>query len=154
MRLDFVKTFLESTTHTLREVVDPDAHIGAIRMRPAPVAFGEVVAVINLTGDAQGKVIFDLDLLTAVQVAGQMMEEDSSGLSLIGRSAIAELASMATGKAISEINDSGVALRMAPPTVLSGVSNKSYDDYLETLVAPIATSYGEIRVNVTIQDLE
>lgn len=154
MRLEFVKTFLESTTHTLREVVDPTAQIGAIRMRPAPMTFGEVIAVINLTGDAQGKVIFDLDLPTAVQVAGQMMEEDSEGLSPIARSAIAELASMATGKAISEINDSGVALRMAPPTVLSGVGRKNHEDYLETLVAPIVTSYGEIRVNVTIQDLE
>jgi len=154
MRFDFVKTFLESTTHTLREVVDPSAEIGAIRMRPAPLAFGEVIAVINLTGDAQGKVIFDLDLPTAVEVAGQMMEEDSAGLSPIVRSAIAELASMATGKAISEINDAGVALKMAPPTVLSGSSHRSYEDYLETLVAPIMTSFGEIRVNVTIQDLE
>jgi CheY-specific phosphatase CheX len=60
---------------------------------------------------------------------------------------------MATGRAISEINNGGVSLKMSPPTVISG-ANISYDHCLETLVAPITTAYGEVRVNITIQDLK
>ena len=45
-------------------------------------------------------------------------------------------------------------LRMSPPTVITGANLVSYDQCFETLVAPIATVYGEVRVNITIQDLD
>ena len=69
------------------------------------------------------------------------------------RSAISELASIATGKALSDINESGSFLKMAPPIVISGSNLQSYDRGLETLVVPIHTSYGEVRLNVSVQDL-
>jgi CheY-specific phosphatase CheX len=43
---------------------------------------------------------------------------------------------------------------MSPPTVITGANLVSYDQCFETLVAPIATAYGEVRVNITIQDLD
>lgn len=153
MRLEFVKTFIDSTTHLFREVVCSKAEVASIRMRPSPVAGGEVMAIIGLMGDAQGRVIFDMDSLTATRLAECMIGEPSEGLTPMVRSAIAELASMATGRAISEINNGGVCLKMSPPTVISG-ANISYDHCLETLVAPITTDYGEVRVNITIQDLK
>ena len=61
---------------------------------------------------------------------------------------------MAIGRAISKINDGGMRLRMSPPTVITGANLVSYDQCFETLVAPIATVYGEVRVNITIQDLD
>jgi CheY-specific phosphatase CheX len=70
------------------------------------------------------------------------------------RSSIAELASMAIGRAISKINDGGTRLRMSPPTVITGANLVSYDQCFETLVAPFTTAYGEVRVNITIQDLD
>jgi CheY-specific phosphatase CheX len=42
---------------------------------------------------------------------------------------------------------------MSPPTVITGANLVSYDQCFETLVAPIKTTYGEVRVNITIQDL-
>ncbi len=153
MRLEFVKTFIDSTTHLFQEVVCSDAEVASIKMRPSPVAGGEVMAIIGLMGDAQGRVIFDMDSLTATRIAECMIGEPSEGLTPMVRSAIAELASMATGRAISEINNGGVTLKMSPPTVISG-ANISYDHCLETLVAPITTAYGEVRVNITIQDLK
>ncbi len=154
MRLDFVRIFLDSTTDTFREVVDPVAGVSSMHMNAKPVSEGDVMAIIGLTGDAQGRVIFDMNLFTAVQLAGRMMEESLPGMSPLARSAIAELASMATGKALSEINDSGVFLKMAPPVVISGLNLESHDGELETLVAPIHTTYGEVRLNVSIQDLK
>ena len=111
------------------------------------------MAIIGLTGEAQGRVIFDMDLFTAVQLAGCMLGEQSPGMTPLVRSSIAELASMAIGRAISQINDGGTRLKMSPPTVITG-ANISYDQCFETLVAPINTAYGEVRVNITIQDLD
>lgn len=154
MRLDFVKIFVDSTSLLFKELVGPSVDVPSISMKASPVAGREVMAIIGITGEAQGRVIFDMDLFTAVQLAGHMMGEPSPGLTPLVRSSIAELASMAIGRAISRINDQGTRLRMSPPTVITGANLVSYDQCFETLVAPINTAYGEVRVNVTIQDLD
>lgn len=154
MRLDFVKIFVDSTTLMFRELIGPTVDVPSIAMKPSPVAGREVMAIIGLAGEAQGRVIFDMDLFTAVQLAGHMLGEPSPGMTPLVRSSIAELASMAIGRAISKINDCGIKLRMTPPTVITGANLVSYDQCFETLVAPIATAYGEVRVNITIQDLD
>lgn len=154
MRLDFVKIFVDSTALMFRELIGPMVEVPSIAMKPSPVASREVMAIIGLAGDAQGRVIFDMDLFTAVQLAGHMLGEPSPGMTPLVRSSIAELASMAIGRAISQINDCGTRLKMTPPTVITGANLVSYDQCFETLVAPIATAYGEVRVNITIQDLD
>jgi chemotaxis protein CheX len=154
MRLDFVKIFVDSTSLLFKELVGPSVEVPSISMKASPVAGREVMAIIGLTGEAQGRVIFDMDLFTAVQLAGHMIGEPSPGLTPLVRSSIAELASMAIGRAISSINDQGTRLRMSPPTVITGANLASYDQCFETLVAPINTAYGEVRINVTIQDLD
>jgi chemotaxis protein CheX len=154
MRLDFVKIFVDSTSLLFRELVGPSVEVPSISMKASPVAGREVMAIIGLTGEAQGRVIFDMDLFTAVQLAGHMIGEPSPGLTPLVRSSIAELASMAIGRAISCINEQGTRLRMSPPTVITGANLASYDQCFETLVAPISTAYGEVRINVTIQDLD
>jgi chemotaxis protein CheX len=154
MRLDFVKIFVDSTSLLFKELVGPSVDVPSISMKASPVAGREVMAIIGLTGEAQGRVIFDMDLFTAVQLAGHLMGEPSPGLTPLVRSSIAELASMAIGRAISRINEEGTRLRMSPPTVITGANLVSYDQCFETLVAPINTAYGEVRVNVTIQDLD
>lgn len=154
MRLDFVKIFIDSTALMFKELIGPNVEVPSIAMKPSPVAGREVMAIIGLAGEAQGRVIFDMDLFTAVQLAGHMLGEPSPGMTPLVRSSIAELASMAIGRAISKINDCGTRIKMTPPTVITGANLVSYDQCFETLVAPIATAYGEVRVNITIQDLD
>jgi chemotaxis protein CheX len=154
MRLDFVKIFIESTSQLIQELIGPSVDLSSMTMKPNPVAGREVMAIIGLTGEAQGRVIFDMDLFTAVQLAGHMLGEASPGLTPLVRSSIAELASMAIGRAISQINDEGTKLSMSPPAIITGSNLASFDHSYETLVAPLSTAYGEVRMNITIQHLD
>jgi chemotaxis protein CheX len=153
MRLDFVRMFIDSTTELFQEVIGPTINVKSVSVKPSPVAGRDVLTIIGLTGESQGRVIFDMDMYTAIQLAGCMLGETSPGMTPLVRSSIAELASMAIGQAISRINDSGTRLKMSPPIVITGANLVSYDQCFETLVAPIATAYGEVRMNITIQDL-
>jgi chemotaxis protein CheX len=153
MRLDFVRIFIDSTTELFQQVVGPAVTVSSVAVKPSPVAGSEVMAIIGLSGESQGRVIFDMDVFTAVQLAGCMLGEPSPGMTPLVRSSIAELASMAIGQAISRINNNGTRLSMTPPTVITGANLVSYDQCFETLVAPITTSFGEVRMNITIQDL-
>jgi chemotaxis protein CheX len=154
MRLDFVRVFVDSTSQLFRELVGPEVQMPSISMRANPVAEREVMSIIGIAGEAHGRVIFDMDSTTAMSLAGHMIGEDPAGLTPLVRSSIAELSSMAIGRAISIINDQGTRLRMSPPTVITGANLVSYDQCFETLFAPITTAFGEVGVNVTLQDLD
>jgi len=153
MRLDFVKIFVDSTTQLFQQMLGPAVNVSSMAVKPSPVAGSDVMTIIGLTGESQGRVIFDMDTFTAMQVAGCMLGKPTNEMTPLAQSTIAELASMAIGQAISRINDNGTRLTMSPPTVITGTGLVSYDQCFETLVAPIATGYGEVRMNITIQDL-
>jgi chemotaxis protein CheX len=153
MRLDFVKIFVDSTTQLFQQMFGSGVNVNSLAVKPSPVAGSDVMTIIGLTGESQGRVIFDMDSITASQLAEQMLGEPLKTMTPLAQSSIAELASMAIGQAISKINDNGSRLTMSPPTVITGTGLSSFDQCFETLVAPIATGYGEVRMNITIQEL-
>ena len=154
MRLDFVKIFIDCTTQLFQQMLGDSVNVSSMTVKPSPVAGSDVMTIIGLTGESQGRVIFDMDTVTAMQVAGCMLGKPPAEMSPLAQSTIAELASMAIGQAISRINDNGTRLTMSPPTVITGTGLVSLNDQcFETLVTPIATGYGEVRMNITIQDL-
>jgi chemotaxis protein CheX len=152
MRLELVRIFIDSTAQLLAQLIGPQVRVDSMTMRPTPMATSDVMAIIGLVGDGRGRVIFDMDSATAIKLADQLIGEPSPGMTPLVRSSIAELASMAIGRAISRINDAGTRLEMSPPTVITGTKLASYDHCLETLVVPLLTPCGEVRVNITIQD--
>ena len=153
MRLDFVKVFRDSTNEMLQQIVGPVDEMEAMTMHPTPLAGRDVTAVIELDGQAQGRVIFDMDSTTAMRIAGRLLEEPPPVMTPIAQSAISELASMIIGHAISVINDRGTRVNMEPPMIGDGDLAHS-EMCFETLSFPVQTMFGEVRVNVMIQDLD
>ena len=58
MRLDFVRMFVDSTISLFKELVGPTVDVPSLTMKPSPVAGREVMAIIGLAGDAQGRSYF------------------------------------------------------------------------------------------------
>jgi chemotaxis protein CheX len=153
MRLDFVKAFVNSTTEILGELIGSDVEVSSMTMTPNPVADREIVTIIGLMGEVHGDVIIDIDQATAKRLGGHLTGEEPAGMTPLVESSIAEVASMAIGRAISRINDDGTRLRMSPPHIFTDAKTVDYTKCYETLVAPITTEYGEVRIRVAIQDL-
>jgi len=153
MRLDIVKAFRDSTNEMLQQIVGPLDDEAAMAMHPTPLAGRDVTAVIELDGEARGRVIFDMDSTTAVRIAGRLLEEPPPVLTPMAQSAISELASMIIGHAISAINDRGTHVDMEPPLIGDAELARS-ELCFETLTFPVQTLFGEVRVNVMIHDLD
>jgi len=99
MRLDFVKVFRDSTSEMFQQIVGPVDEMDSLAMSATPVAGRGVTAVIELDGQAQGRVIIDMDAGTAVRIAGRLLDEPEVVMTPIAQSAISELASMIIGHA-------------------------------------------------------
>src|SRR5690349_4161622 len=118
MRLDFVKVFRDSTNEMLQQIVGPvDEDDASISVHAVPLAGRDVTAVIELAGQAQGRVIFDMDSATAMRLAGRLLETPPPVMTPMAQSAISELASMIIGHAVSVINDRGTRVSMDPPVI-------------------------------------
>jgi len=153
MRLEVVKAFRDSTGEMLQQIVGPVDDVAAMAMHPTPLAGREVTTVIAVDGEARGRVTLDMDSATAMRLAGRLLDEPPAMMTPLAESAIAELASMIIGHAISTINDQGRRVRMEPPVIGDG-GLACAEVCFETLTFPVQTPFGEVRVNVMIHDLD
>lgn len=156
MRLEFVKAFVEITESTFVEVLGASVTTGQPSLESALRIDGwadsKVVTFIELSGDVAGSIYLHMELPTAAAIAERMLQRPVKARSLIA-SCIAELTSMAIGRAISWINDQSCFINMGPPIVTMEVQLKRESD-VETLVFPVETACGNATLNISFVDLD
>ena len=150
MRFDYVQPFVSSAQEILEQVLSGQIAAGRVQLSPAPLTGSAVTAVVGLTGDGEGRVLYEMSRDTALAIAGHMNEEPMGELGALARDTLSELASMMTGRAISQLNDKGHHLRVSPPTLIAGDNVSISNVELETLVVPLETMHGEVVVNIAM----
>ena len=150
MRYDYVQPFVSSAREILGKVLSGATSTGKVDLSPTPLSGRGVAAIVGVTGDGEGRVLFEMSLDTALGIAGEMNEEPQTELSTLTKDTLSELASMMTGRAISILNDKGYKLRVSPPTLISGSDVNISNAELEALVVPLETAHGEVFVNVAM----
>ncbi|HXV64345.1 MAG TPA: chemotaxis protein CheX [Vicinamibacteria bacterium] len=150
MRYDYLRPFVSSAQEILEEMLASDVVLGMLRLSPAPVPTLGVTAIVGVTGEAEGRVLFDMRRDTAIAIAAEMNDAPQKVLDRLAKDALSELASMMTGRAISVLNDRGHRLRVSPPSLIEGDNVEISNRELETLVVPLGTSHGEVLVNVAM----
>lgn len=153
MRYEYVRPFVDSAEKVLSDVLEGTVASGRILLSPAPVASLGVTAIVGVTGEGEGRVLFDMSRETALKIAGAMNEEAQATLTTLAQDTLSELASMMTGRAISVLNDRGHRLRVSPPTLVAGDNVVISNTDLETMVVPLSTLHGEVVVSVAMATL-
>jgi chemotaxis protein CheX len=153
VRYDFVNPFVSSAREILEEVLSGRIQAGVIRLSPAPLSSRGVTAIVGVTGEGEGRVLFDMSRETALAIATEMNEEPRADFDELTKDTLSELASMMTGRAITILNDRGHRLRVSPPTLIAGDNVTFSNAELETMVVPLETSHGEVVVNVAMATL-
>jgi len=150
VRYDYVQPFVSSAQEILEQVLSGQIAAGKVRLSPAPKAGNSVTAIVGITGEGEGRVLFEMSLPTALAIAAEMNDEPQTELGSLVRDTLSELASMMTGRAISLLNDKGYELRVSPPTLIAGDNVTISTAELETLTVPLETTHGEVVVNVAM----
>ncbi len=153
MRYDYVQPFVSSAQEILAQVLSGRIAAGRVQLSPARSPGDGVTAIVGVTGDGQGRVLFEMSRQTALAIAGEMNDEPQAELGTLVRDTLSELASMMTGRAVSLLNDKGYKLRVSPPTMVAGDKVMVSTAELETLTVPLETTHGEVIVNVAMATL-
>ncbi|MBI3753082.1 MAG: chemotaxis protein CheX [Deltaproteobacteria bacterium] len=151
MRLDYINPFVDAAHSILEEVFKVSVHRGKPSLHGEPVASKGVIVLIGLTGDVEGRVLFDMKPETAVKMACIMNEKNFNSVQPMVLDSIAELVNMILGKALTILNDKGFNFRLTPPMVFTGNAVMANTIHLETLVVPFTIEYGELLINVAVR---
>ena len=124
MRVEYINPFVESAYNVLTEVLQADVERGELYLKSAAMPMLGVATIVGLAGDVEGRVLFDMEFATAINVASAMLAsmdmEGVTELNDMARATITELANMITGQAVTKLHDLGFKFDLTPPAIFSG----------------------------------
>jgi CheY-specific phosphatase CheX len=110
-----------------------------------------VAAMIELTGDIEGRVIFDAAPKTAAKIASKIAGAELPETDSLVREAVCELANQVTGNAVATLNDQGFHFRVHPPHIHTSEHGPKITPDTEALVLCFETSSGSVFMNIALR---
>jgi len=154
MRMDLIQPFINSTDAVLAQALESSISIENLTMEADAYQRKGIAAEVCMTGEIEGRIIFDLDLRAALQLASRLasVEVSETDEELV-REAVCELANQIIGNAVTTLNDQGFHFHVRPPKLhTSDHGSKSSED-TEALVMCFNTSSGNVFMNVALRYL-
>ena len=154
MRVEYINPFVEAAFNVLQEVIGTDLQRGELYLKSTSQPVLGVTAIVGLTGDVQGRVLFDMSRDTAIKIASAMNGEELAELDDLAKATISELANMITGQAVTKLHELGFTFDLTPPALMTGESMEISDSDTEALIVPVETPQGKIEINVAVRERE
>jgi chemotaxis protein CheX len=152
MRMDLIQPFINSADAVLAQALQSPISIENLSMEEEAYRRKGVAAEVGLTGEIEGRIIFDVDLGTAVQLASRLAgiavsETDED----LVREAVCELANQIIGNAVTTLNDQGFHFHVRPPAFLTAEQGSKSSEDTEALVMGFRTASGDVFMNVALR---
>jgi chemotaxis protein CheX len=151
MRMELIQPFINAADAVLSETLACPITVSDISMSEEAYQRRATASLIEITGDIEGRVIFDVEDSTAMKVActisGMEMEADPQ----IIRETVAELANLVIGNAVTTLNDQGFRFKVHPPVEHPGQQGFRGSEEIEALVMDFASPAGNVFMNVAMR---
>ena len=151
MKMELIQPFINAADAVLAETLQCPTKIGDVAMEEEAYRRKGTAAIINIHGDIEGRVIFDLDNATAVKVAGYLAGEPVTESADIVRETIFELANQIIGNAVTTLNDQGFRFKVQPPQVHRENCGLPCGPDTEALVMSFETPAGRVFMNIALR---
>jgi len=152
--MDLIQPFINSTDAVLAQGLESSIAIENLSMEEEVYRRKGIAAEVILSGEIEGRIIFDVDQGTAVQLASRLagVEVSETGEQLM-REAVCELANQIIGNAVTTLNDQGFHFHVRPPTLHTSEQGSKSSEDTEALVMCFNTSSGNVFMNVALRYL-
>jgi chemotaxis protein CheX len=152
MRMDLIQPFINSADAVLAQALQSPISIETLSMEEEAYRRKGIAAEVALTGEIEGRIIFDVDLEAAVQLASRLagVEVSETNDELV-REAVCELANQIIGNAVTTLNDQGFHFHVRPPTLHTSEQGSKSSEDTEALVMGFNTSSGNVFMNVALR---
>ena len=142
MRAEIINPFLQAASEVLESELGSPPQRGAIGLQRSAYTSDEVTAVVAVTGEVAGMVLFAMTESTARAMVSKMMGQDFPELDALAQSGIAE---------IGLLSEAGFASDLAPPMLIVGRGSMISTLDVQRLVIPMETEFGQIEIQVALK---
>jgi len=150
MKMELIQPFINAADAVLAQGLQCPMAIGNLSMEEEAYRRKGIAALIWITGDIEGRIIFDLDPATAVRVASKFAGSELPETDDLVREAVFELANQVIGNAVTVLNDQGFHFRVHPPALHTSDGPRSSED-TEALVICFETGIGDVYMNIALR---
>lgn len=151
MRMDLIQPFINSADAVLAQGLQSPISIENLTMEEDAYRRKGVAAEICLAGEIEGRIIFDADLGTAVQLATRLAGVEVVATDTLVNEAVCELANQIIGNAVTTLNDQGFHFHVRPPTLHTSEQGSKSSEDTEALVMCFSTASGNVCMNVALR---
>jgi chemotaxis protein CheX len=150
MKMELIQPFINSADAVLAESMQCDTHIGDVSMEEETYRRKGIAALIEITGDIEGRIILDTDAPTAMEIAKHLAGDNIEASDELVRETVCELANMVIGNAVTSLNDQGFHFKIAPPTFHTAEQGLAGNEETEALVMCFETVKGSVYMNIAM----
>ncbi len=151
MRMELIQPFINSADAVLAQGLESPISIENLTMEEEAYRRKGIAAEICLTGDIEGRIIFDVDQQAATCFASRLAGTEVQSTDDIVREAVCELANQIIGNAVTVLNDQGFHFRVHPPTLHTSEQGTKSSEDTEALVMCLSTESGKVFMNVALR---
>jgi chemotaxis protein CheX len=150
--MDMIQPFINSADAVLAQGLESPISVEDLSMEPEAYRRRGIAAEVCLSGDIEGRIIFDVELGTALQLASRLagIEVSETDASLV-REAVCELANQIIGNSVTTLNDQGYRFRVHPPVLHTSQEGGRTSEDTEALLMCFKTTTGSIFMNVALR---
>ncbi|MCD6122329.1 MAG: chemotaxis protein CheX [Spirochaetales bacterium] len=152
MRVEYINPFVEAAFNILKEVLGTDITRGELYLKSSSQPILGVTAIIGLTGEVEGRVLFDMTKKTALAIASAMNGEELTKMDELAKATINELANMITAQSVTKLSELGYKFDITPPAIFTGEKMEVSDVSIEALIVPIKMPLGKLEINVAVKE--
>jgi chemotaxis protein CheX len=152
MRVEYINPFVEAAFNVLKEVLNVEVIRGDLYLKSTSQPVLGVATIVGLAGDVEGRVLFDMSMVTALKVASAMNGEPLKTLDELGKATITELANMITAQAVTKLHELGFKFDLTPPAIFTGENMEVTDSGVEALIVPVTLPQGKMEINVAVRE--
>ena len=151
MKMELIQPFINSADAVLAESMQCETRVGDVSMEEETYRRRGVAALIEISGDIEGRIILDTDATTAMHIARHLAGGEIDASDDLVRETVCELANMVIGNAITSLNDQGFRFKIAPPELHTADQGLSGSEETEALVMCFETPKGSVFMNIAMR---
>jgi len=151
MKMELIQPFINAADAVLAQELESPTSIGSLTMEEEAYRRKGVAALVWVTGDIEGRIIFDLDPGTAGRIAARFSGTEVPESDELVREAVCEMANQTIGNAITALNDQGFHFRVHPPVLHTADHGPRGSEDTEALVICFETIAGNVFMNIALR---
>lgn len=153
MKMELIQPFINAADAVLAETLQCPTRVGDVSMDEETYRRKGFAAHVMITGDIEGRVIFDIDQPTAARIAAYLSGggEEVAGNAGLVTETVCELANMVIGNAVTSLNDAGFRFKISPPEPHTEEQGCGSSEDTEALVLCFDTDKGSLYMNVAMR---